>query len=181
MSGPTINRAESSGDIWTPWAFIRAVEKKFGPLTVDLAASGSQSAKAERWITPEADSLKQDWVEIVGRGLGWDNCPYSNITPWAKKHADSWQRNARTLLLVPASIGANWYWNYVEPFATVYSVGRMVFDNCYSRKTGELITTSYPKDLILCHYGEYPSSGLKRWRWELEDPSHVEEHLESSL
>lgn len=172
MGGPSINRAESSGDIWTPVEFIRAVEHKFGPIAIDLAASGPQSAKAARWITPEEDSLKQNWAELLNGGLGWDNCPYSNIAPWAKYHQEQWEMGARTLLLVPASVGSNWYWDHVVPSATAYSVGRMVFDNCFDRKTGKLVTTVYPKDLILCHYDpavepEYPPR-LHRWHWKLE-------------
>ena len=168
MDGPSINRAESSGDIWTPWKFIRAVEYKFGPLAIDLSASGPQSAKAPRWITPEEDSLKQDWATMLDGGLGWDNCPYGNIAPWARYHAQQWEIGAETLLLVPGSIGANWYWDWVEPFAQVYSIGRMVFDNCFDRKTGELVSTVYPKDLILCHYdpANYPGR-IERWDWRL--------------
>lgn len=167
MSGPTIKRGQSSGDIWTPWEFIRAVESKFGPIAVDLAASGPQSAKAARWITPEQDSLKQDWATLLDGGLGWDNCPFSNITPWAKYHAEQSQKGAKTLLLVPASVGANWYWDHVEPYADVYSVGRMVFDNCFD-KHGNLVTTPYPKDLILAHYYAdlCERRKMQRWRWE---------------
>lgn len=168
MSGPAIDRAASSGDIWTPWEFMRAVERKFGPIAIDLAASGPQSAKAPRWITPEEDSLKQPWAEQLAGGLGWDNCPYSNITPWARYHAQQHTLGARTLLLVPGSIGANWYWDFVEPFATVYSVGRMVFDNCFDRRTGALVRTVYPKDLILCHYDPHDSKPgcMQRWLWK---------------
>ena len=179
MGGPSINRAESSGDIWTPWEFIRAVEHRFGPIAVDLAASGPQSAKAARWITPEEDSLKQDWAAILNGGLGWDNCSYSNIAPWAKYHQQQWEMGARTLLLVPASVGSNWYWRHVEPSAEVYSVGRMVFDNCFDRKTGQLVSTVYPKDLILCHYDaenaarSYYPRQMRRWDWKAEIASMV--------
>lgn len=166
MSGPTIKRGKSSGDIWTPRIFIDAVVKRFGPIAIDLAASGPQSAKAPVWITPEQDSLKQNWTAMLDGGLGWDNCPYGNIAPWAKYHAEQRQRGAETLLLVPASVGANWYWDHVEPFADVYSVGRMVFDNCFDKK-GELVTTAYPKDLILCHYCvDSGRSRMQRWRWK---------------
>lgn len=166
-SGPTIKRGQSSGDIWTPQVFIDAVEKRFGPITIDLAASGPQSAKASIFITPEQDSLKQDWAAMLNGGLGWDNCPYSNITPWAKYHAEQSLRGAETLLLVPASVGSNWYWNHVEPWADVYSVGRMVFNNCFD-KHGELVTTVYPKDLILAHYyaDAHERSKMRRWLWK---------------
>jgi phage N-6-adenine-methyltransferase len=165
LTGPSIKRGQSSGDIWTPWKFIHAVEARFGMLSIDLAASGPRSAKALRYITPEDDSLKQDWAIMLDGGLGWDNCPYSNIAPWASKHAAQSQLGARTLLIVPGSIGANWYWDFVEPYSNVYSVGRMVFDNCFD-KDGKLVTTVYPKDLILCHYDKsQPRKKMERWRW----------------
>ena len=176
MSGPSINRAESSGDIWTPWEFIHAVERTFNqPLVVDLAASGKQSAKAPMFITPEQDSLKWDWVQLYEEnrlgvsGALWLNPPYSNITPWAKKCANTYvfDEQVEIFLLTPASVGANWFWDYVWDYATVYSVGRMVFDNCFDRKTGLLVSTVYPKDLILAHYtNTTPSRTLQRWQWK---------------
>lgn len=113
------------------------------------------------------------------------NPPYFNITVWAKKCAVEVQLGARILLLVPASVGANWWWDWVVPYADVYSVGRMVFDDCYD-KQGKLITTPYPKDLFLCHYDwsrEAEKAGRRtgesygdahlggraeiiRWRWQ---------------
>lgn len=165
MSGPSINRAESSGDIWTPQVFIDAVERNWGPLVVDLAAT-TASAKAPTYYTPEQDSLKQDWSRLGGNL--WLNPPYSNIAPWVKKCAESYRENEQIelFLLVPASIGANWFWDYVWDYSTVYSVGRMTFDNCFDRKTGQLVSTVYPKDLILCHYtNTTPCRVLQRWPW----------------
>ena len=166
MSGPSINRAESSGDIWTPWEFIRAVEANWGPLRVDLAAS-AESTKAPEYFDEGANSLTRNWERLSG--YLWLNPPYSNITPWARKCADTYQENEQIeiFLLVPASIGANWFWDHVWDYATVYSVGRMAFDNCFDRKTGERVSTVYPKDLILCHYtNTTPSRVLQRWQWK---------------
>ena len=178
MSGPAIDRANSSGDIWTPVAFTEAVQDTFcRMLTVDLAASGPQSAKARRWVTPDVDSLAQEWdtwfyeYHAGPKSAMWLNPPYSNITPWAKKCANTYIFNEQVeiFLLVPASIGANWFWGYVWDYATVYSVGRIVFDNCFDRKTGKSVTTVYPKDLILAHYtNTSPSRTLQRWQWQKE-------------
>lgn len=164
MSGPSINRAESSGDIWTPWEFIYAVEARFGKLSIDLAASGPQSAKAKAFLTPERDSLTVDWHEYPG--LSWLNCPYGNIAPWASKCA--WERTQgwRGFLLVPASIGSNWFECSVWPYADTYSVGRMVFDNCFDRKTGQLLRTVYPKDLILGHFDQKKNTGKQLIFWK---------------
>lgn len=167
-SGPTIQRGRSSGDIHTPWSFIRAVEHNWGPLAVDLAAT-AESTKAPVWIDEKRNSLSADVGWSVLQGNLWLNPPYSNITPWAKKCAESYNLNEQVeiFLLVPASIGANWFWDWVWPYATVYSVGRMVFDNCFD-KHGKLVTTPYPKDLILAHYtNTTPSRVLQRWHWKL--------------
>lgn len=175
MSGPTIDRANSSGDIWTPQVFIDAVERKFGRLDWDLACT-VENMKARRGYThPEFDALDKNWAGIgtmmeKERPLLWLNPPFSNITPWARKCALEHINEAEILLLVPGSIGANWYWQYIEPFAQVYSVGRMVFDNCFNKK-GEVVTTPYPKDLILCHYGmgkNWVPKRMQRWRWQDE-------------
>ena len=166
MGGPTIKRGESSGDIWTPDAFIDAVIINFGMLAVDLAAE-AHSKKCPEYIDPQADSLKQDWARILAGRVGWLNPPYGNIAPWAKKCAMTYDEDERNeiFLLVPASIGANWFWDHVWPCATVYSVGRMVFDNCFD-KHGKLVTTPYPKDLILAHYTNgSPHRVLQRWQW----------------
>lgn len=173
MGGPSINRAESSGDIWTPWDFIRAIEETFNlPVLVDLAAT-ERSTKAKIYVRPEDNSLKQDWNRFwrfhARTGIMYLNPPYSNIAPWAKKCAQAYECNEQVeiMLLVPASVGANWFWDHVWPYATVYSVGRMVFDNCFDRKTSQLVSTVYPKDLILAHYtNTTPSRTLQRWQWK---------------
>lgn len=185
-TGPTINRGKGNNNAATPWKFIGAVEEKFGPLTVDLAASDTNH-KAKLWITEAENSLVQGWNapswRIFAEGqqpLLYLNPPFTNITPWARKCAEEVQLGARILLLVPGSIGANWLWDWVMPYADVYSVGRMVFDDCWD-KDGKLITTVYPKDLILCHY-EWRRKDLRtgnewanpsnangivyRWRWQ---------------
>lgn len=164
MSGPTIRRGQSSGDIWTPQAFIDAVEKRFGFLKWDLAATAINH-KAPGYLTPEMDAFKFDWAKIAKGGLCWLNPPFAKIEPWARKCAAEKEQGAEILLLVPRS-GANWYWNWVEPYADVFDVGRMVFDNCFDRE-GKLVRTNYPKDLILAHYCEgSPHGKERRWRWQ---------------
>lgn len=174
-TGPTIKRGQSSGDIWTPQIFIDAIVKRFGNLDWDLAAE-PHSAKAELFIEPSTDSLTVEWSKLPvaqsvaaggARPLCWLNPPYGNIGLWAKKCMEESKKGAQILFLVPASVGANWYWNYVEPWADVYSVGRMVFDNCFD-KHGKLVTTPYSKDLILAHYyaDAHERSKMRWWVWK---------------
>lgn len=170
MSGPTIDRGNSSGDIWTPQVFRDAVTKRFGAPVWDLAASATNHF-GPHWFDEREDSLTIPWGGLDG--LCWLNPPFANITPWARKcRVDSHNGGAEILLLVPMG-SQNWYWDFVEPYADVYCVGRMVFDNCFDRKTGELVTTAYAKDLILAHYARDITRGRRwtqrpqRWRWEL--------------
>lgn len=184
--GPTINRGKGNNNASTPMVFINAVVKKFGELGVDLAANIGNH-KAPLWLGPGStvapklgqpppyNSFDFDWHTFSS--LCWLNPPFTNITPWVRKCAAEVQLGARILLLVPASVGANWYWDWVVPYADVYSVGRMVFDDCYD-KHGELITDPYPKDLILCRYDwttKYVTgkgngvAELIRWRWQDEN------------
>lgn len=182
-TGPTINRGKGNNNASTPMVFIRPVEAKFGRLNWDLAAS-ARNAKAQYYWTEQDNSLTKRW-HLLWRDAGmnplcWLNPPFTNITVWARKCAEEVQLGARILLLVPASVGANWFWQWVVPYADVYSVGRMVFDDCYD-KAGKLITTPYPKDLVLCHYewktalktGTRPEDMVEdgdgmlyRWRWQ---------------
>lgn len=168
--GPTIRRGQANQAAETPWAFIRAVERRFGPIYADLACTVA-NMRAERGLCLDenTNSLSVDWAKYLDGGLGWDNPPFARITPWARHHAEQAKRGARTLLLVPASVGADWYWTCVRPFADVLSIGRLVFDNCYNQQ-GELITDPYPKDLILCRYDLAENTGSRRmedWRkWQ---------------
>ena len=154
----------SEQTVGTPQVFIDAVERDFGPLWWDLAAV-STNKKAPRYLGPDQeyiphrDSLTVQWSTLnVKYANNWLNPPFSKIGPWARKCAiETRVYPMRICMLVPASIGANWYDQWVTPFADVYSVGRMKFEG-----HGQ----GYPKDLILAHYWKLGGHKLKRWRWE---------------
>lgn len=178
LTGPSVNRYNSEQVVATPWAFIRAVEAKFGKIAVDLAADVS-NAKARRFISPLVDTFKQDWTDWLRGGLGWINPEFDPMEMWVEKCAMEQQRGAEFLHLGPASIGANWFWDYVQPYATVYSVGRIPFVGSHKlfpknhpragqRRCGPECEgcQPYPKDLILSHYNQNPNHELQRWRWK---------------
>jgi site-specific DNA-methyltransferase (adenine-specific) len=166
VTGPTVKRFKSVQVVSTPWAFIRAVERKFGPLVVDLAAT-AENAKCARFITPEIDTFTQDWTQWLQGGLGWLN----PMKKWVELCARQRQNGAEFVVLTPASVSTNWFWDHVQPYATVYCVTpRLVFADNYQLDPskpnyGELITDPYPKDLMLSHYCPKPSRELQRWRW----------------
>lgn len=141
----------------TPWDFVHRVERRLGiaQFAVDLAAS-VDNKKASEWLAEDDDALNSQWHwgELLAGGWGWLNPPYTDITTWAKKCDQSSLSGAKIALLVPASVGSNWYRDYVHNRAQVWALnGRISFDN----------VGPYPKDLILCLYGLPP--GFDVWDW----------------
>lgn len=155
-TGPSINRHNSKQDYSTPQDFFNAVVRKFGSIMFDLAAD-DQNTKATRWFTEEQDSLKQDWYKIKPAGLLWLNPPFGDIEPWAKKCHDESRQAATILFLTPASVGSNWFADYVLGHAKILALNpRLSFDG----------KNAYPKDLMLSVFGNTikPCFGIWRWR-----------------
>lgn len=161
MTGAAHNRGSSKQDYSTPQEFIDAVEERFECLAWDLAAN-HDNAKTADYITEAVDSFTIDWHTLnPGRqGMHWLNPPFSNIRPWAQKCREEHAKGARITLLVPASVGSNWFAEHVDGHALVMPLlgPRLSFDG----KGG------YPKDLMLCVYGPFDSktvAGFSPWRW----------------
>lgn len=95
-----------------------------------------------------------------GAGWGWLNPPYSHIAPWAERCADAATDGAHITLLVPASVGANWFRDFVHGQARVIFLnGRLTF-------VGHM--APYPKDCMLCLYGPDVEIGYNVWTWRTE-------------
>jgi hypothetical protein len=100
------------------------------------------------------DSLAFDWANLPGEA--WLNQPFANIAPWAKKCATT-KRDGRIFQLVPASVGSNWYQEYVHGKAHVVALSpRVTF-------VGEAQT--YPKDIALAIWSGV-RGGFSTWRWK---------------
>lgn len=159
MSGAAYNRGKSEQVVGTPRDFIMAVQHRFGRIQWDLAAN-EENAVVEgifkgNFYSEACDSLKTPWPE--DKSTHWLNPPFANIEPWAKKCSVTSERCGWTLLLVPASIGTNWWINHVEGKAMVYGLSpRIKFVGAKD---------PYPKDLALCAYG-YGVQGHTSWRWK---------------
>jgi phage N-6-adenine-methyltransferase len=148
--------SESKQDFATPWDLFRACEKKFGPIGFDLAAH-DRNTKHERFFSMKDDALKQDWHAIDDAQdppLLWLNPPFADIGPWAKKCAAEHKLGAQILLLVPAAVGSNWFRDFVFPHAHVFALnGRVPF-------MPDKPTWGYPKDCMICHYGDWEQYGF---------------------
>lgn len=157
---PVQKPGKSEQTVGTPADFIAATEARFGPLTLDLA-SDKKNSKAPQWITAETDTLSKQvrWAQMIGAGgNGWLNPPFGNIPPFAAKCAIQSRllgRRQRILLLVPAGVGTNWFAESIWDQALVLLLRSRV------KFVGH--TQGFPKDLMLCVYGEEP--GIELWDW----------------
>ena len=157
--GASHNRGRSKQDYATPMVLITAVKNRLGigGFAVDLAADEA-NAKADMWIDEGRNSLALDWRLVIGAGWGWLNPPFDNITPWAKKCAET---DAKIAFLVPASVGSNWYRDYVHRHAfTLFLNGRVPF-------MPDKPKWLFPKDCMVCLYG-YGKVGNDVWTWRPE-------------
>jgi phage N-6-adenine-methyltransferase len=163
-SQASFNRGKSKQDYQTPPEFIRAVEKKFGKLVCDLAAN-EKTTQCQIWYGPDnrpgldtaMDSLTMQWHKQQGNL--WLNPPFDKISPWAMKCASESKLGARILFLVPASVGSNWFADFVHDKAHIFFLnGRLQFVGAKD---------PYPKDCILAAFG-FPklSPGYSVWRWK---------------
>jgi hypothetical protein len=137
-------------------ALLRGVERTFGKITIDLAAT-DEDHKAPKWITPERDTFSVNWAEEIGEGLGWLNPPpEQDLMRWSEKCALEGKRNARFVVIVPAIVDTFWFWEYLIPNAANYVL--------YPRKfyQGE------PMPLILSAFNvgpHQPDGRLHLWNW----------------
>jgi phage N-6-adenine-methyltransferase len=175
MVMPARKPGNSKQDYGTPWPLIRAIEARWGPLTIDLAAR-ADNAKAPRFITPEQDSLAQDWDAQIGFGLGWLNPEFADIAPWAKKCASC--ELASLFMLTPASIGAEWFAEYCELKTKIVALRpRIKYEGCHNLDKNKERTcdesclgcASYPKDCMLTLWGSRfkDEPVFQTWRWDI--------------
>jgi phage N-6-adenine-methyltransferase len=150
----------SEQSVSTPGNFLQAVHSRWGfdRFDYDLAAE-IENAKAEHFFQKEQDALAFDWTQIDGNL--WLNPEFGDIDTWAKKCAlsapyiEGQISRRRIFFLTPASVGANWFAEWVWGRARVIALnGRLTFDGH---------DQAYPKDCCLSVFGERP--GFEVWKW----------------
>ena len=168
--GASFHRGRSKQDVQTPGDFLEAVSRKFGIITLDLAATNDNRV-AEEFIGP-GSSIAEDFcsfefdfglfahrdIPIFESDVFWLNPEFGNITPFAKNCAEQlMDRPGHSLVLVPASTGTIWFQEHVHLKSMVYFLRpRLTF-------VGH--KNPYIKDLILCAYG-FGASGYVPWKWK---------------
>lgn len=92
----------------TPDYLFDSLEQDF---VWDLAAS-KYNHKCDCYYTKEDDALSKDWHKI--NGWSWCNPPYGRSLPkWIKKASIESEKGAKIVMLVPASVGTNYWFKYV--------------------------------------------------------------------
>ena len=152
---------------------MRAIEAKLGitGFAVDLAADSS-NYQASCYFTQEEDSLDQDWRNLARSRFipgpqqwFWLNPPYANIGDWVQKCVQEsfrWEYSSSGVgvhiaVLIPASVGSNWWRDWVHKKA------RVLFLN--GRITFEGHDQAYPKDCAILLYGPDVTPGYEVWKW----------------
>jgi phage N-6-adenine-methyltransferase len=147
----------------TPPEFLQAVERAFAVRRWDwdLAATQHNRICAHyfgRGSPDGRDSLVEDWTDLCGNL--WCNSTFSNLHLWTAKgagYAENHVKQGRLFMLLPASVGSEWYHQHVEGIAHVVNLRpRLTFVGCLD---------PYPKDLVLAVYGEV-LGGVSSWAWK---------------
>ena len=161
---PAQKPSTSEQTVGTPPDFIRALEYRFGPIAWDLCATPENSVVPGKFFDVERDGLKQDWGAIDGNL--WCNPEFGDIPRWLRKAVEEATPRARVFVLTPASLDANWWWEFCRPHAITYSLKpRLQF-------VGH--KNAAPKGLALHLFG-MGAQGLGRWAWKATLAEALEE------
>lgn len=165
MAMPKQKPGRSKQDYSTPPMFVKAVCEllDIDKFAVDLAASEHNAIRrSRRYFDEQTDSLAQQWRTQPGE-WNWLNPPFADIEPWVRKAWESWKaHSARTAILIPASVGSNYWAEWINRRAYVLFLSpRLTFAGC---------SDPYPKDCALVLYGwtDYGQdhSYYDCWRWK---------------
>lgn len=165
---PIQKPGKSKQNYQTPIELLNAVRKRLqiADFVCDLAAD-EQNAVCNQFIDEEQDSLVMDWPQTDG-GWCWLNPPYSDIEPWVAKAKNASHNGTQTVMLVPASVGSNWWREYVEPWAyQSFLNGRLCFIPDW-KEQGFKSPPLYPKDCAILLYSTWGFLGHDIWSWKNE-------------
>lgn len=142
---PKQKPGQSKQDYRTPPEFIDAVKTllEIDRFDIDIAAD-DDNAVADCYFSERHSAFEApNWVGEGG--WNWLNPPYNNIKHWVRRaHAEAYFDKVRTAVLIPASVGANWWRDYVHFKSEVLFLnGRITFQGC---------DAPYPKDCALLLY-----------------------------
>lgn len=159
---PRQKPGRSKQDYQTPPELLTAVERRLhAPLIFDLACR-SDNRICEYGYCHDwgMDALTMDWAGDIDSRAGWAWCnpPFADIEPWVKKAHEESLKGLCLAMLVPASVGSNWWRDWVERKAfALYLNPRVKFVGC---------ADMYPKDCALLLYSPLKLAGSETWTWK---------------
>jgi hypothetical protein len=154
----------------TPPELIAAVESRFGPIVIDLCAS--RDNVCPYFITPEADSINENWVTSYKDAeqwvnhenshtptarFAWCNPPFGNQAPFLAKLAE---RKIPALCIIPYDSATKHWRKYVSGIARVEVLQSRV------KFVGH--SSAFPKPIALLVYEpgvDGAEGGCWDWRW----------------
>jgi phage N-6-adenine-methyltransferase len=148
----------SKQDYQTPHIFINAVERKFEPIIWDLAAH-SENKIVPHYYGPGSAYCDDTFFTLWPKnGLCWLNPEYENIFPYVDKCCvQSKHYDVKIALLVPVATGTKWFEEKVHNKCMVYFLR--------PRITFVGMEDPFPKDCMLCMYGNLYGVGYDIWHW----------------
>jgi len=162
LSEPEQKPGASEQVVGTPPEFIDAVERRFGPISLDVAALSSNRVRRVSWYGPGStvceDAFRAPSWWAPGGLLSWLNPGFEDIERWAARAKIEGEAGARIAMLVPLS-SSNWARDHVHGHAQVEAL------NPRLRFVGH--KSLYPKDLMLVLYGPEFQVGFNVWTWKV--------------
>lgn len=153
---PAQKPGKSEQVVATPQNLLDAVKDrlKIVDFSLDVAADDVNHV-CGRYLTEAEDGLIQDWILS---GWNWCNPPFGQLEQWTSKAAHESMKGASTAMLVPASVGSNWWLTWVEGYAyQSFLNGRITF-------VGH--DKPYPKDCAILLYTPWGFCGHEIWNWK---------------
>lgn len=148
----------------TPPELLAAIKKRLciNYFDIDLAATRENAVCPYYYSLEEGqDSLdpRNSWqVPEPDSNWSWLNPPYADIRPWVSKAWNESRKGAQIVMLIPASVGANWWKDYVAGKVFVSFLNdRIPFVGC---------DNVYPKDCALLFYTPWGFHGYEYWSWQ---------------
>src|SRR5690242_10169502 len=96
------------------WDLAADINNTVVPSTEVIDSNGNHLI-TKRHFGVDEDALIQDWN--LGSGWNWLNPPFADIGPWLAKAIAESRKGTQTVVLVPASVGSQWWKAYVEHYA----------------------------------------------------------------
>lgn len=173
---PSVLVSADSVEWETPPKLFAALEARYGPFTLDPAATAA-NAKAPSYFTSAEDGLKQRWNQPEGlrQGRVWLNPPYGRgvTEPWVAKVIDELGKadgiESATLLL-KADTDQPWFHDLVMRHAheVIFLRGRVHF-------VGAPSGAPFRSMVVWFHHTQWARSGplsrLPRFYAGLDDPT----------